>query len=187
MLSASCIVRVATPLDAAQFASIVARGFEETRAFPIPSSALSETVAETCAALERDSGLLAVRDGVACGCMRVSVPPGCARLDQASLDAPPAQQARSGVTVQFSRLAVIPEARGQGVATALLAALSSYAHAIGAEMICMSARSQQPDNRPFWARRGFVVTGYSERYGIPDMVTHMQRRLSYGAEPTEPK
>ena len=84
--------------------------------------------------------------------------------------------------MSFSRLGVVPEARGQGVATAMLDVLDDYARAIGAEAIELTARSQQPDNRPKWIRRGYRVTHYSECYGISDMVTHMQRRLSYETE-----
>jgi GNAT superfamily N-acetyltransferase len=178
-------VRVATHEDAAQFVSVVARGFGETRAFEIPSSALFETESQLRAALEADAGLLAILSDATCGCMRVSVPAGCARLNDVGLRAPAAGRALAGLRVRFSRLAVIPEARGLGVATALLEALYAYAYAIGAEAVEMSARSQQPDNRPFWIRRGYVITGYSERYGIPDMVTHMERRLRYDAEPGE--
>ncbi len=175
-------IRLATPADAADFVAVVQRAFEETRAYELPSSALNESVEHVRQALEAGAGLIATSRGVVVGCVRVAISGAGANLLDVDLASGPLPQPRCGVRVSFSRLGVVPEARDQGVATAMLDLLSDYARAIGAEAIELTARSQQPDNRPKWIRRGYRVTHYSECYGISDMVTHMQCQLNYDAE-----
>ncbi len=163
---------------------MVRRAFQETRAFELPSSALSESVEHVREALENGAGLIAISGDSVIGCVRITISGTDSDLHHLDLTSGPLPQPQAGVSVSFSRLGVVPEARGQGVATAMLDVLGDYARAIGAEAIELTARSQQPDNRPKWIRRGFRVTHYSECYGISDMVTHMQCRLSYEAEGT---
>lgn len=133
----------------------------------MPSSALDEDEADIRVALERGAGLLASLEGQVVGCARF-------RFD------PPESSGSSRPRLFFSRLCVVPEARRRGVARSMLSALEAEARAAGADGLAMTVRSQQPDNRPFWLRLGFVITGYSERYGIEDMVTHMERPILEG-------
>ncbi len=79
--------------------------------------------------------------------------------------------------IQFSRLAVLPAHRGKGWGRAILTFIESHARARGAREVHATARSQQPDNRPYYLACGYVITGYSEAYGIADLRTHLVKTL----------
>jgi GNAT superfamily N-acetyltransferase len=74
-------------------------------------------------------------------------------------------------------MAVLPGYRGRGIGSALIRWIEERAVRLGAAKIKLSARSQQPDNRPFYLRLGYAITGYSPRYGISDIETHMEKPL----------
>jgi GNAT superfamily N-acetyltransferase len=82
-----------------------------------------------------------------------------------------------GRTLWFCRMSVLPEARKQGLGVALVEYVEAHARRLGCTRVELTARSQQPDNRPYYQRLGYEVTGYSERYGVADLVTHMAKTL----------
>ncbi len=156
--------------------AIAHRGFAETRDFPNPSSALGEDLGVFQRALTVGGLVLAFADAEAIGTARVAVAePLRRRLERA------AQGERfdpiEGSQVSYARLAVVPERRGEGHGRAIAAWIEDLARDLGAETLRVDARSQQPDNRPFYEAMGFTIDGYSGRYGIPDIRTHMSKRL----------
>ncbi len=158
-------------------------GFATTRAFPIPSSALADTRDDLDRAVVGGAALLAFQDGRAVASARIvpkwSAGPEfdrAAALDRAArgghLDDSP------GGVLHVSRMSVLPEVRNRGIGAALLDWVETVARNLGLEAVELNVRSQQPDNRPFYQRLGYRITGYSGRYGIPDMSTHMRKKLS---------
>jgi GNAT superfamily N-acetyltransferase len=97
----------------------------------------------------------------------------CERGD-ANGDAP----GRAVGALSFSRLSVARHARGAGLGRALVRALERLAEALGLQTVTMTARSQQPDNRPYYERLGYRVVGYAPCYGVPDLVTRMEKVLA---------
>ncbi len=59
----------------------------------------------------------------------------------------------------------------------MVAWLEAFASAQGCTEVRAEARSQQPDNRPYYLALGYEIIGYSGRYGIPDIRTHLRKRL----------
>lgn len=70
-------------------------------------------------------------------------------------------------------MAVVPEVRGRGIGTALLAGLLDHARTEGAELVWCNARVRAVS---LYERAGFAVVG--EVFDIPDIGPHlrMQRR-----------
>lgn len=151
---AEIVIAVARPRDAAVAHDVTQRAFAEYARFEHPSSVLGEAVADVRAAIVGGGMLLARIESDVVGVVRHRV------VDD---------------SLFFTRLAVLPEARGRGVARALLKRLDALARERGLTSLTLTARSQQPDNRPFWRALGFEITGVSGRYGIADLVTHMRR------------
>ncbi len=77
----------------------------------------------------------------------------------------------------YERLAVHPGLRNRRVGSAMVDFLEEHARSVGLSEVRADARSQQPDNRPYYLARGYRIVGYAERYGIPDMRTHMAKTL----------
>lgn len=157
-------------------------GFASTRTYDLPSSALSETRADLDRSVQGGALLLAFQAGSAVGSARI-VPawrrdPGfdvAQALERAArggnLDGSP------GGVLRVSRMSVLPKARKRGIGRAMLFWIEKLATRLALEAVELDVRSQQPDNRPFYERLGYRITGYGERYGIPDMSTHMRKDL----------
>lgn len=81
-------------------------------------------------------------------------------------------------------LVVRPDARGRGVATALLDEAEADAEARGAEGVRLEVREDNGAALRLYARRGYVTIGRRERY-YHDGATalRMRRRLRPGGEP----
>jgi GNAT superfamily N-acetyltransferase len=170
------MIRLARYEEAAVALSIVHRGFAETRAFANPSSALREGIADFQRAFRSGGVVLAFAGDAAIGTARVRVdPPLRGRLERAAQGErfPP----MAGAAVSYARMAVVPEHRGEGHGRRLAEWIEALADRLGAEVLEADARSQQPDNRPFYQAMGFTIDGYSGRYGIPDIRTHLSKRL----------
>jgi GNAT superfamily N-acetyltransferase len=160
------VIRHAAAGEAALVHAAMIAAFEEYRGLPLPSSALEESIEDVARAMTGDPaiagshltrGALLAFDGDACvGSVRWALEP----------DA-----------LSFARLAVVPSHRGKGLGLRFVMTLEDIARAEGRELMRITARSQQPDNRPFYQRLGYVITGYSPRYGVPDITTHMEKRL----------
>jgi GNAT superfamily N-acetyltransferase len=155
-LPTNCTFRVVSVAQTPLVHELTQRGFSTEGGYRVPSSALKETVADVARELEHALALIGWLD---------AEPVAVARLR------------RGGDRLAFSRMTVLPQARGQGIGATLVGQIERMARELAAEKVVLTARSQQPDNRPFYLKLGYVVVGYSERYGIPDMATHMEKQL----------
>lgn len=155
------VVREVGRESAAVVRRIMRAAFDEYRAFPLPSSALGESEEDVAAAIAEGGALI----GAWCDGSGGQTPVASVRWR------------RRADALSFSRLAVVPARRGEGIGAALVAHVESMARAWGLAKVTLTARSQQPDNRPLYARLGYSVTGYGECYGVPDLVTKMEKRL----------
>ncbi len=123
-----------------------------------PSSALGESVDDVERAMARGGGVLAFRDGRPIGSGRFELCPEEGWLS-------------------FERLSVLESERGRGVGSKMIAWLEEHARDLGLREARVCARSREPDNRPYYQARGYRITRYSGRYGIPDLRTHLQKPL----------
>ena len=123
-----------------------------------PSSALAESIHDVEAAMASGGAILAFRRGrpIASGRFEID---------------------RDEGWLSYERLAVLPAEQHRGIGSALIDWLERHARAEGLHEIRVTARSREPDNRPYYTARGYEITGYSERYGIPDIRTHLRKRL----------
>lgn len=175
-------VRLARPSEAALVHHVMLEGFAGYRRFAIPSSALSESRDDVADALRAGGAVLAFDEEGAVACARFELvwsapPPFDVAEALASAAAGVRAPASPGGALSFSRMAVIPRARRRGLGRSLVAWLEALAGNLGLARVVITVRSQQPDNRPYYEALGYRVTGYSARYGIPDMVTHMEKLL----------
>lgn len=154
------MIRLAERGELTLAADIIAEAFRETAETPHPSSALREGLAEVQAAWEVGGLLLGwtVAGGLPVGCVKFA-------LD------------RRERTISYSRLAVLPDEQGRGLGGALVGWVEAHGWREGASRVACTARSIYPDNRPFYLRRGYVVVGYTGRYGVPDIRAHLSKPL----------
>lgn len=148
-------IRRASLDDAPTVHAIMLQAFAEYAWFTNPSSALNESVDDVVASMKRGGALVAERDNVAIASVRFHAD------DQ----------------LELLRLAVIPDERGNAVGVAMVREVEAIAKALGYASVRVYARSQQPDNRPWWTALGYVIDGYSGRYGIPDLRTHLIKEI----------
>jgi ribosomal protein S18 acetylase RimI-like enzyme len=151
------LVRLAQPNEAELVWKLMRAGFEEYRAYALPSSALSESLAEVRRELAKGGAVLAFVG---------ERPVACARFKMENR------------TLSFSRMAVLPEVRRAGIGKTLVNYLEAHARRRGLDEVTLTARSEQPDNRPYYEKLGYKVVGYSERYGLAKLVTHMRKSLT---------
>lgn len=155
--------RLAKPEDAAALHAVTQRAFAEYARFPNPSSVLSESVDALRHALETGGGVLAYERSELIGGARF-------RVDVA------------GASMTLGRLAVVPEARGCGAGGAIVRWLERHALHLGLSAVLSTARSQQPDNRPWYRARGYIVTGYEDVYGVPRLRTFLRKDLEEASD-----
>lgn len=152
------LIRLAAPEESHVVHAIMLAAFAEYASEEHPSSAIGETIDDVEAAMASGGGLLALRRGRPVASGRFTVD-------------------REEGYLSFERLAVLPAERGRDLGGRMIAWLEAHARALGLGEVRVTARSREPDNRPYYQARGYEVTGYSERYGIPDIRTHMRKRL----------
>ena len=133
-------IRDALPGEAARVYAITRSAFLEYAADVPPPSALFETEKEVVAELAAGAHhvLLAERDGKALGCVRYEIN-------------------RHGL--HFFRLAVLPSARRQGVAKALLARLEEVAQAHKKSRIWCHVRPKVSRNVALYESVGYALNG----------------------------
>lgn len=87
---------------------------------------------------------------------------------------------RSGGTAEIKRMYVSPQARGTGVAAAILRTLEDHARRRGVGTVRLSTGTKQPDAIRFYEREGYQRTdGYGPYVGHP-MAVCFSRRLAPG-------
>lgn len=77
----------------------------------------------------------------------------------------------------LTRMAVRPGRQKQGIGRALLAAAETEARALGAHKLTLRVRTNLPENRAYFERAGFRVTGRGQDPGRPPYEA-MERRLA---------
>jgi ribosomal protein S18 acetylase RimI-like enzyme len=134
------LVREARPDEAARVYAVTRSAFLQYAADVPPPSALLETEPEVVRELSEGNwrALLAERDGRVLGCVRYEL-------------------GRKGL--HFVRLAVLPSARRQGVATALLGRLEEVAREDGRTRMWCHVRTKVAGNQALYERAGFAVQG----------------------------
>jgi ribosomal protein S18 acetylase RimI-like enzyme len=71
-------------------------------------------------------------------------------------------------TVHISRLAVLPEHQGKGVAKMLLGEVEARARAAGTTRARLSVRLTMLETRAFYERLGYQLEGYGRHEGYPE-------------------
>jgi predicted N-acetyltransferase YhbS len=89
-----------------------------------------------------------------------------------------------GDALYLARLATAPAWRRRGVAAALLSACEAEARRIGARRLTLRVRLTLPENRAYFERAGFSVTGRGQDPGRTPYLT-MERRLDVAVGPGE--
>lgn len=128
------VVREVGPEAAATVHRLVQEGFSGRPALDPPATALDETEESVASSLARDGGLLVTRAGE---------PVGSAMLEQ------------DGPWLVLRRVAVLPAARGAGVAKGLAAAAEDVARRRGLPRLRLTARAELPATVGLWQGRGF--------------------------------
>jgi GNAT superfamily N-acetyltransferase len=137
--------------------AITLAAFAEYAGYEHPSSALDETIDQLEEAVRCGGAIVGLLDGDYVASGRFEVAPAEGWLS-------------------FERLAVLPAMRGRRFGVALIRWLEAHARSLGLTEVRASARSRAPDNRPYYLALGYEIIGYSGRYGIPDIRTHLRKR-----------
>ena len=152
----STAVAVSRCAGAAQFAAILALVHEAFGRLTPPSGALNETLDDVAARFKAGPVLIAEADGAFVGSLYC---------------------APKGGGLYLTRMAVRPDRQKQGIGRALLMAAEAEARALGAQKLTLRVRVNLPENRSYFERAGFRVTGQGQDPGRPPYEA-MERRLA---------
>jgi len=135
-MSDSLVLRPATAADAALLAATIAAAFAQYRGKLTPdSNAFRETPEIIAAQFNQGAGaIIAERNGK---------PVGCVMIELRERD------------LYMGRLAVLPEARGAGLARRLVAAVEAEARARGLASVRLGVRIALTDNQRLFTSMGF--------------------------------
>jgi predicted N-acetyltransferase YhbS len=158
IMSDNVILRTASAEDAASLAATIAAAFEQYRGRLVPESA---AFGETAEAITREladgyGAIVAEEDATAVGCVMIKLLEG---------------------DLYFGRLAVIPSARGRGIARRLIGAVEAEAVRRGLAGVRMSARIALAENQRFFSALGYAEISREAHPGF-DHPTSIQRRKS---------
>ena len=131
------LLRAATAVDAPTLAAIIAASFEEYRGKLEPESgAFRETAEAIEAELAKESGaIIAERNGEVVGCVMVKILEG---------------------DLYLGRLAVVPAARGLGIARRLVEAVEDEARRRDMAGVRLGVRIMLPENQRLFTSLGYV-------------------------------
>lgn len=157
-------LRTATPSDARAIVDVLHRAFEEYRgALQPPSGAHTESESSVFGLLtgEEMAFVAEATSGELFGCVFYRPHPSQTDL------------------YYLHRLAVIPEARGQGIASALIQAVEDAAIQAGRDYVSLGVRIVLTENRAYYLKRGYYPIAYAAHsgYAAPTYVT-MRKRVS---------
>jgi ribosomal protein S18 acetylase RimI-like enzyme len=146
-MSDSVVLRAATTADAPALAATIAAVFEQYRGRLKPESgAFRESANGLGGELrKRAAAIVAERDGQVVGCVMTKVLQG---------------------DLYFGRLAILPPARGLGVARRLIAAVEADARARGLAGVRLGVRVVLTENQKLFASLGYVETGREAHPGF---------------------
>lgn len=135
-MSDTLVLRPGTTADAAAIAATIATAFTQYRGKLVPeSSAFRETPEAIVEQLAQGSGaIVAERNGEMIGCVMTEPMEG---------------------DLYFGRLAVLPEARGLGLARRLIAAVEAEARARGLPGVRLGVRIALPQNQKLFNSLGY--------------------------------
>ena len=111
-----------------------------------PSGALKETAGDVAARFRAGLVLIAEADGALVGSVFAAL---------------------KGDGLYLTRMAVRPDWQNRGVGRALLAVAEVQARALGVQKLTLRVRTNLPDNRAYFERAGFSVTGQGQDPGRP--------------------
>ena len=142
----SAPVAISRCADVARSAAILALVHETFGRLTPPSGALSETLDDVAARFTAGPVLIAEADGALVGSLYCAL---------------------KGSGLYLTRMAVAPARQKQGVGRALLKAAEDEARRLGARKLTLRVRLNLPDNRAYFERAGFTVTGQGQDPGRP--------------------
>lgn len=154
-------IRLANEEETPMVHKLMLEAFEEYRFLEAPSSALNESLDTLQNALENGSekALLCFVDGEPLGSTRFTI---------------------KGDSLYFSRLSVPPQARGKGIAKAILGWLEKYANENGKIKMECRVRASLPKNIHLYEAMGYIVTkeeDVTNPNGIPVKTVAMEKEL----------
>ena len=157
-MSDTLILRAATAADAAAIATTIAAAFEEYRGKLEPESgAFRETAEGIAAELGRESGaIVAERNGRMLGCVMV-------KLEEDDL--------------YFGRLAVVPAARGQGIARKLIEAVDDEARRRELSGVRLGVRTVLTENQRLFTALGYIETSREAHEGFDHPTSINMRKV----------
>jgi len=146
-MSDSISVRPATLEDAPVLATTIAAAFEQYRGRLVPESgAFGETAENIARQMEAGAGaLIAERNGQALACVMTEMQEG---------------------DLYFGRLAVLPQARGLGLAKRLIDAVEAEARRRGLPGVRLGVRVVLTDNQRLFVSLGYVETSREPHPGF---------------------
>jgi len=160
------VLRAATLADAAAIAATIAAAFEQYRGKLKPESgAFRETAKGIAEELRRGAGaIVADRNGRVVGCVMTKL---------------------LGGDLYFGRLAVLPEARGTGLAKRLIEAVEADARERGLPGVRLGVRVVLTANQKLFTSMGYVETSREAHPGF-DYPTSINMRKSLDCAKVEP-
>jgi ribosomal protein S18 acetylase RimI-like enzyme len=159
-VSDTLVLRAASPADAKLLAETIAAAFAQYRGKLVPESSAFKETPEAIAAQFRDGAgaIIAERDGKVLGCVMTEPLEG---------------------DLYFGRLAVLPEARGSGVARRLVGAVEQEARRRGLPGVRLGVRIALPDNQRLFASLGYREISREAHSGF-DHPTSINMRKALG-------
>jgi predicted N-acetyltransferase YhbS len=157
-MSDTVVLRAAVVADAASLAATIAAAFEQYRGQLIPESAAFLETADAISGEFADGtdAIIAEQEEEMVGCVMIKPVDG---------------------DLYFGRLAVIPSARGRGIARRLVQDVEAEAARRGLAGVRMSARVALIANQRFFSALGYVETSREAHPGF-DYPTSIKRRKS---------
>ena len=147
------VLRSATALDAPALAATIAAAFEQYRGKLVPESgAFRETADGIATELKKGAGaIIAERNGNVLGCVMT-------KLEEGDL--------------YFGRLSVVPQARGEGLARRLIAAVEDDARTRGLPGVRLGVRVVLTDNQRLFQSLGYreISREAHEGFGHPTSI-----------------
>lgn len=155
-------LRLAGVDDAPAMLDVVQRAFAARPPVDPPAAALSDTVDDIRRQLEQGHGVIAELDGRVAGCLLLSGP-------ESDPDDPTA------LVAGVHRVSVLPEARNNGLASALVHGAADLALDLGATHLELLSRREFPQTMAWWMGHGFakhseVDLGFVLRAALPTRV-----------------